>query len=168
MASSPVPFKLAAVILAAGASKRMGTPKLLLPWGQTSILGHLLQTWTELGVCDLAVIIAPADTPIPAELDRLRSPARRIVNPEPARGMFSSIQCAAAWPEWSPDITHWAIVLGDQPQLSSTTLSVLLTFAAANPQKISQPARARSTPPPGHLARATFLRTQNRSPNRPP
>ncbi|MGH7953692.1 MAG: NTP transferase domain-containing protein, partial [Limisphaerales bacterium] len=32
---------LAAIILGAGASARMGRPKLLLPWGGTTVVGHL-------------------------------------------------------------------------------------------------------------------------------
>jgi len=35
-------FAVGVVILAAGRSARMGRPKLLLPWGGTSVLGHLL------------------------------------------------------------------------------------------------------------------------------
>ena len=37
------------MILGAGASSRMGQPKLLLPWGATSVLGHQISTWQVLG-----------------------------------------------------------------------------------------------------------------------
>ena len=37
------------IILAAGASSRMGRPKMLLPWGATSVLGHLIGQWQTLG-----------------------------------------------------------------------------------------------------------------------
>ena len=37
------------VILAAGASSRMGKPKLVLPWGKTSVLGHLIEQWKQAG-----------------------------------------------------------------------------------------------------------------------
>ena len=87
---------LAVVILAAGRSVRMGRPKLLLPWGQTSVLGHLLGQWQALRVGQTAVVCAAGDDGIHAELDRLGFPAAdRICNPAPDRGMFSSIQCAA-------------------------------------------------------------------------
>jgi CTP:molybdopterin cytidylyltransferase MocA len=39
------PFAFGVVILAAGASTRMGTCKLLLPWGEKTILTHLLDQW---------------------------------------------------------------------------------------------------------------------------
>lgn len=35
--------KVAALILTAGASRRMGTPKALLPWGHTTVIQHLLE-----------------------------------------------------------------------------------------------------------------------------
>ncbi len=55
--------------------------------------------------------------------------------------MFSSIQCAARWQGWSPDLTHWIVTLGDQPHLSAPTLRTLLEFGARNPNKICQPMR---------------------------
>jgi len=136
-------YKFGVVILAAGASRRMGRPKLLLPWGQTSVLGHLLQKWNQLGAAQIAVVYAADAKMIAAELDRLDfSPANRIQNPVPESGMFSSIQCAANWEGWSSELTHWLITLGDQPHLSATTLRTLLEFGARNPNKICQPMRS--------------------------
>ena len=130
------------VLLAAGASVRMGRAKLLLPWGETTVIGHLLGTWTEMGALQIGVVLAAGENAIQAELDRLGvSRVRRIVNPDPERGMFSSIQCAAHWDQWDSRIAHWAIVLGDQPHLQHATLRALLRFVAKHPAKICQPAR---------------------------
>ena len=104
------------VILAAGRSRRMGRPKLLLPWAKTTVLGHLLGQWQTFGAKQVAVVCAVGDQAIQGELDRLGFPAaNRIFNPAPDRGMFSSVQCAAQWAGWQQGLTHWAIVLGDQP-----------------------------------------------------
>ena len=54
--------------------------------------------------------------------------------------MFSSIKCAGNFP-WNPEITHVALVLGDQPHLRGSTLQQLLQFASTHPQNISQPSR---------------------------
>jgi molybdenum cofactor cytidylyltransferase len=136
-------YKFGVVILAAGASRRMGRPKLLLPWGQTSVLGHLLQKWTLLGATQITVVYAADAKIIAAELDRLDfAAANRIQNPAPESGMFGSIQCAANWENWKPELTHWIVTLGDQPHLSATTLRTLLEFGARNPTKICQPMRA--------------------------
>jgi molybdenum cofactor cytidylyltransferase len=131
---------LGAIILSAGSSSRMGRPKMLLPWGATTVLGHLITTWSCLPAEQVAVVCAPTDAALAAELDRLHFPvASRIVNPYPSRGMFSSIQCAAHWSGWSTALTHWAIILGDQPHLRPTTLATLADVATRHPGKICQP-----------------------------
>ena len=115
------------VILGAGASSRMGRPKLLLPWRDTTVMGHLLKQWRELGAAQIGIVLRPQDASLAAELDRLGLPrVYRIENPQPERGMFSSILCAAVWPGWKDEIATWAIVLGDQPHLRPETLRQLL------------------------------------------
>jgi molybdenum cofactor cytidylyltransferase len=134
--------RFAAIILAAGSSSRMGRPKLILPWGPTTVLGHLLEVWKNLSARQVAVVRSESDSAMDAELDRLKFPkSNRITNPAPERGMFSSIQCAAQWPGWEPGVAHWAIVLGDQPHLRPGTLAGLLEFAGRHPGKICQPSR---------------------------
>jgi molybdenum cofactor cytidylyltransferase len=117
----------------------MGRPKMLLPWRDTTILGHLVSHWQDLGAEQIVVIHGPGNELNP-ELDRLRFPLeQRIENPQPDRGMFSSIQCAAEWDGWRRGLTHWAIVLGDQPHLRESTLCQLLDFARMRPDRICQP-----------------------------
>jgi molybdenum cofactor cytidylyltransferase len=135
-------FSLGVVILAAGASRRMGKPKLLLPWGKTSVLGHLVEQWRALRAEQIAVVMAADDRAMMLELDRVGfSVGDRISNRDPSRGMFSSIQCAAQWQGWRPSLSHWAIALGDQPHLQRQTLQQVLDFAAAHPARVCQPAR---------------------------
>ena len=130
---------LGVVILGAGASSRMGRPKLLLPWGDTTVIGHLLSQWRELGAKQIGIVLRPQDALLAAELDRLGFPRfDRIENPQPERGMFSSIRCAADWTGWKSEIETWAIVLGDQPHLRPETLRQLLEFHFANADTISQ------------------------------
>jgi molybdenum cofactor cytidylyltransferase len=132
---------LGVVILAAGASARMGRPKLLLPWGGTSVIGHLIRQWRRLGAVQIGVVHAAGDPAMLEELDRLEFSAQdRIVNPHPAQGMFSSVQCAACWPGWRADLGQWVVTLGDQPHLREGTLRALLEFGAARRGEICQPA----------------------------
>jgi len=150
------------IILAAGASSRMGKPKLLLPWGDTSVLGQLIRQWQSLGAKQIAVVHGTGDKAIGSELDRLGFPAcNRITNLKPERGMFSSVQCAAAWGEWNSVLTHWVIVLGDQPHLHAETLSALLNFAGAHPEKICQPSRRGRPRHPVVLPKAIFERLKD-------
>lgn len=135
-------FRFGVVILAAGKSRRMGRPKLLLPWGTTSVIGHLLAQWNESGASQIAVVSTPEAISLNEELQRLAFPnVHRISNPNSERGMFSSIQCAANWSEWNPSLTHWIVALGDQPHLRLATLLELVDFGRANPEKICQPTR---------------------------
>ena len=153
-------FHVGVVILAAGRSVRMGKPKLLLPWGPTSVLGHLIREWQALRAKQVAVVCAPGNVPIQAELDRLGFPAQgRIVNRAPEQGMFSSIRCAAQWPGWRPELTHCAIVLGDQPHLQRQTLRQVLDFSAAHPASVCQPAHRGHGRHPVLLPKLLFRRT---------
>lgn len=125
------------VILAAGASRRMGRPKLLLPWGDRTVLAHLLGQWRE---ADAVAVVCAGSSAVTDELDRLGfSPQGRILNPDPERGMFSSIQEAARWKSWPASLTHVVLSLGDQPHLLPETLSGLIAFARDHPDPIVQP-----------------------------
>jgi molybdenum cofactor cytidylyltransferase len=155
-AQAEPPLLAGVVILAAGASRRMGRPKLLLPWGATSVLGHLVDQWGGLAA-QLTVVCAAHDGTLHGELERLGvTVGGRILNPDPERGMFSSIQCAARWRGWNPELNHWVIALGDQPHVMSATLRRLLDSAAANPERVCQPARQGRARHPVVLPRPEF------------
>src|SRR5262245_20884677 len=132
-------IRFAAVILAAGASSRMGQPKLLLSWRSTTVLGYLISQWRLLGSEQIGVVSAPGPHPVHEELDRLHVPELlRIINPTPELGMFSSIQAAARSNDWNSAVTHFVLLLGDQPQITATTLASLLEYASRNPERICQ------------------------------
>ena len=127
------------VILAAGASSRMGQPKLLLPWGNTSILGHLIAQWRRIGAEQIAVVTSASAEGIDQELRQLGFPEEDCIrNPAPELGMFTSIQCAARWSDWKSNLTHCVIALGDQPHLRRETLSALLSLGAAHREAVCQ------------------------------
>ena len=139
MADRRYPFGVA--ILAAGRSSRMGRPKMLLQWGTTTIIGHEVELWKQVGAVQIAAVIGAGDAAIGAELDRIALPTvDRIVNPDPDRGMCSSIQCAAQWAGWAMVLSHVVIALGDQPHLKRGTLSLLMQSVQQDPDSIWQPA----------------------------
>ncbi len=51
---------IAAIVLAAGNSSRMGRPKLSLPWGNTTVLGRVVATFSEAGIKDIIVVTGGA------------------------------------------------------------------------------------------------------------
>jgi CTP:molybdopterin cytidylyltransferase MocA len=124
-------------ILAAGESRRMGRPKLCLPWGQTTILGHVLSQWREAGAEKILVVHGPGETPVTRELDRLGIPsAQRAATVAPERGMMGSVVTAAQQALRDASLTHLVIALGDQPHLRTETLRAVLRACETAPGKI--------------------------------
>jgi molybdenum cofactor cytidylyltransferase len=150
------------VLLGAGRSVRMGRPKLLLPWGQTTVIGHSVGLWRSLGARQIAVVGAAGARFLEAELNRLDFPwSDRIWNHNPRRGMFSSVQCAARWNGWQDSLTHWAIVLGDQPHVCRETLRRVLDFSAAHPSSICLPRQGGHRRHPVLLPKTAFRKLGN-------
>ncbi len=151
-----LPVAFGVVILAAGASSRMGACKLLLPWGEKTILTHLLDQWRSTGAAQIAPVIDPSNQPLRKALAHAGfSPSDWIENPSPQLGMFSSLQEASRWTGWLSTLTHWIISLGDQPHIQISTLRLLLDAARENPTHICQPVLN------GHTAHPIILPANN-------
>ncbi|HEX4823602.1 MAG TPA: nucleotidyltransferase family protein [Candidatus Polarisedimenticolaceae bacterium] len=109
---------IAAVVLAAGASSRMGVPKALLPMGPggptfLAAIGRLLQ---DVGIDIVRVVVAPGTPHAPS--------SDLVVNPEPGAGMLSSVQCGIlALPKTADAFLLWPV---DHPLVKPTTVAALL------------------------------------------
>ena len=80
------------VVLAAGASTRMGRPKIHLPLGGSSIVGTTVANARAAGL-RVIVVARPGD----GRVGELAGPGVEIArNPDPGRGMLSSIKVGAA------------------------------------------------------------------------
>jgi molybdenum cofactor cytidylyltransferase len=113
---------IAAIILAAGESKRMGQPKMLLPWGDTTVLGHVISTFFRAGVEDVTVVVGGARTEVEKIVER--SGARSAFNPGYASGeMLSSLQHGIE--SLSSQARAALIGLGDQPQIQEGTVRLI-------------------------------------------
>lgn len=81
--------RLDALIPAAGRSRRMGKPKLLLPFEGDTLLGHLVARLEEAGVTRVLLVVRPDDQDL-----RAWAAGRGLdvaLNPEPERGMLTSV-----------------------------------------------------------------------------
>jgi len=113
---------ITALILAAGQSKRMGQPKMLLPWGRATVLGQVIHTFRAAGVEDLLVITGGAREQVEA---LVADSARTMFNPNYARGeMLSSLQAGLA--DLRPEVEAALIGLGDQPQVQERSVRLVV------------------------------------------
>jgi len=105
---------ISAIILAAGQSKRMGQPKLLLPWGNLTVIEQVITTFLDAGIQELIVVTGGSREQLEGILRPY--PIRTIHNPNYAEGeMLYSIQCAL---RALPDHAQATLIgLGDQPQV---------------------------------------------------
>jgi molybdenum cofactor cytidylyltransferase len=144
------------VLLAAGFSRRMGAPKALLPWGDGCVIHAHLESWRAADASQIGVVVRPDDTDLRRRF--VEEPdVLEIPNPRAERGMMSSVQTAAAWPFWPAHLTHFALVLVDQPHVSPRTLIALLGAAREFPERICQPVFDGRRGHPVILPRVEFL-----------
>jgi len=113
---------ITAIILAAGQSKRMGTAKMLLPFGESTIIESVIANVLQSGV-DRVFVVVGADRGILEEKIR-QLPVTIIFNPLYATGMLSSVQCG--FENADASVQAAVIVLGDQPSLSPATIEHLV------------------------------------------
>jgi CTP:molybdopterin cytidylyltransferase MocA/SAM-dependent methyltransferase len=114
--------RLAAVVLAAGAGSRFGGGKLLAPLEGRPILQHVIDRLAASGVEDVVVVLGDDATDVERVIDW--HGARRIRNPEPQRGLSSSLQQGIG--ALAPSVDAALIVLGDQPRLPARAIRALL------------------------------------------
>lgn len=84
------PSQIAAVILAAGASTRMGTPKQLLQWQGRSLLRSIVETAIAADCDPIIIVLGASSDLVQAEISDL--PVQVVNNPEWRTGMGSSIR----------------------------------------------------------------------------
>jgi molybdenum cofactor cytidylyltransferase len=123
------------VILAAGASSRMGTQKLLLPLGGEPIVTRTIRQVAEAGFDDVLVVVGHEHEKVLAAIAGLR--CRHAVNPDYATGMGSSFRTAVA-ELGNSDAAMFA--LADQPFVTASEYRRLLDAYLTQPPSQAQSA----------------------------
>jgi molybdenum cofactor cytidylyltransferase len=113
---------VAGLVLAAGGSKRLGRPKQLLPFGTATLLDHTVATARGCAFDQLLVAVGGAADSVREQVDL--SGADVVVNDAYGDGCSSSI--AAAMDALDPRARLLVLLLGDQPGVTSGTVSALL------------------------------------------
>jgi len=120
---------VAAVLLAAGASTRFGSPKMLAPVGGEPLLRRVARAFVEAGFAEVAVVLAPGAGAVAATLEGLG--VLPVTNPRPAEGMLSSVRAGLS--ALGGRFGRVAVTPADLPGLTAPVLERLLAALPAVP-----------------------------------
>lgn len=116
------------ILLAAGLSTRMGSQKLLLPFGDKNVIETVLENMHGAGFKKInAVFSRELEAAVKERPDWLSV----AVNDDPGRGQSSSLAIGLAM---IPDGSDFCIMLGDLPLVSSADAAALAEKFAALPE----------------------------------
>jgi len=114
----------AIIIMAAGASSRMGCPKQALAFGGSTLLGHAAETALSSRAASVSVVLGASENVIGAELAGL--PVRIVPNPNWAAGIGSTIHAGVAQAQTDPNISSVILAVADQPHLTAETYNRII------------------------------------------
>jgi molybdenum cofactor cytidylyltransferase len=121
--------KFAAVILAGGASRRMGgSPKALLDYRGQTFLDRVIGLFEP--VCTQVVVVL-GHSALRIRSGILNRTAQLVVNPDPERGMLSSLQTGLR--ELQPGIDQFFFTPADFPAIDCSTIATLVRQASDDP-----------------------------------
>ncbi len=134
--ASAGPLRVAAVLLAAGSSRRMnGANKLLLPVAGEPMIRRMARTLLASRVTSVTVVTGHEAERVAAALEGL--PVRLVRNERHADGQMTSVRSGVLA---ATAADGWLICLGDQPALTAADIDHLVeAFAQAPPGRILVP-----------------------------
>jgi molybdenum cofactor cytidylyltransferase len=114
------------VVLAAGGSRRLGTPKQLLPLGDTTVLGATLEVARSCPFDQLILTLGGVADEVreAIALDGLDI----VIVDDPESGCSSSLRTAMQWVDQRAD--GIVLMLGDQPGVACETVTKLIAFGS--------------------------------------
>jgi molybdenum cofactor cytidylyltransferase len=110
------------LVLAAGGSRRLGRPKQLLPYGEATLLDHVLDTARSCSFDQLLCVIGGAAGDVRQAVDF--GGVDVVENPDFGEGCSSSIAAALHAVDSRCDVL--VLMLGDQPGVTAATVGKLL------------------------------------------
>ena len=129
MVEGGLPATAGAVVLAAGLSRRMGQPKMALPWGETTVVGQVASVLLGAGAAPVVVVTGGAREQVEKAVEGL--PVTLAYNPLYANGeMICSLQ--AGLRALPPETSACLMALGDQPQIETGVARELIAAFRAS------------------------------------
>jgi molybdenum cofactor cytidylyltransferase len=113
--NSTAPPFVTALVLAAGASSRMGEPKQLLPWGGVPLVAHATRSACRSTLISETVVVVGREAASVAEAVEGSGGGslRVVVNPDWSQGIGTSLTAGLA--AASPESVAACVLLGDEP-----------------------------------------------------
>ena len=111
------------IILSAGESKRMGTPKQLLPWRKSIILQQVIENAQASRLGMILLVLGSHADEIAGKI-KISSKTRIVINRDYKEGMSSSVKCGV---KNAPAETEaYMLLLGDQPSIDPDIINKLI------------------------------------------
>lgn len=114
--------KISGIILAAGLSTRMGEPKQLLPFGNSTIVETVIDNLLGSKLDEVIVIIGHEGERIRAHIQH--KPIKIVSNPDYQGGMLTSARCGVRSISRSADA--FALTLVDLPLITSDLINLVI------------------------------------------
>jgi molybdenum cofactor cytidylyltransferase len=131
----PKKSKIAVLIMAAGGSTRIGSPKQLLKWKDSNLLVYTISKAIQLKVSKIIVVLGANSEEIISQLDQNK--IRILVNHDWELGLGSSISEGVKFIQKSyPDISAVLIMLSDQPLIEQEHFIKMIRLFEHNTKKI--------------------------------
>ena len=123
-----------AVVPAAGSAERFGGTKLLTSIDGEPLLDRTISALLNGGVDQVIVVVGPDATELQRDVNAFSDPrVWPVVNQDPSRGMFSSLQAGMAEAEGDALV----VLPADMPFVHSGTIAILLDEFASRPAIVS-------------------------------
>lgn len=143
---------ITAIVLAAGESKRMGEPKMLLPWGKSTVLQTVISTLQASNVKDILVVTGGEHRRVEALVGRT---VEVIYNENYKDGkMLSSIQLGLSAKKREAEAA--LICLGDQPQVEERSVRGICDAFQRTKSKLVVPSYEKRRGHPWLIARGLW------------
>jgi molybdenum cofactor cytidylyltransferase len=111
-----------AIVLAAGESKRMGSPKMLLQFKGKTIIENVVANVLGSSVNNTLIVLGPSGDEILNVIGD--APVEHCYNDNYKLGMLSSVKCGL---KYLPQVSGAAIIfLGDQPMIGSEIINIVI------------------------------------------
>ncbi len=127
--------RLIGILLAAGLSTRMGEPKQLLPFGESTIVETVVDSMLMSKLDSVIVVVGHCAQQVREKLGA--RPIQIVFNPDYREGMLSSAQCGVRALNETTDA--FALMLVDQPFITPTLIDTVVNAYVQTEKGIAVP-----------------------------